>query len=400
MTAREAYVSQVLPSIERGVVGRYARPGHPCLGAEDLLQDAIEALLVVWRKLHGVKPLDELRRIGWTAAVNRIKTRASRYRRGESRTLTTSLDASWNGEDGQAVEACVSDDRGVEDSYFWFGLEEMKAGLSSTALVVFGELVEPGAVTCRETLRLTRRADGKAGNHARRAERLAIAKSLQLPEATVRDALAEVRASARKIFLSGKRRAVSYRILKASQPLGQGDEEMGGKTTEAFVPSLDDIAGDPLQASAAAGDSAAGQVPAVPSTETPARKRGGSAKKEPAANEKASTAAASVSPKRREGKVTKTKSTAKKAGAAAKAPAPKASAAKKPETAKAAGDRRAPGSSLEIVRKGLKAGLAQAAIVEKLKASGIKSADPWDGRVEQMIKRIKQEEKQEQKKAA
>lgn len=398
MTAREAYISQVLPSIEHGVVGRYARAGHPCLGAEDLLQDAIEALLVVWRKLHGAKPLDELRRIGWTAAVNRIRTRASRYRRGELSTATTSLDAPWTGEDGSAVEASVSDDRGVEDSYFWFGLEEMKSGLSGTAQAVLGELVEPGSVTCRETRRLTRRADGKAGNHARRAERLAIAKGLRLPEAAVRDALAEVRASARKVFFAGKRRAASYRILRADQPHGQGDGSMrGSKTEAAFVPSLDDIvAGDPLQVSAETSGSQSGSSAeggagdGKKSAKRGARKEksaGEGTSKAKSSGENESAPEAAASPQRRKGKTMKQQSKAKKVTAVK---------AKKNN----GGEKRAPGSSLDIVRKGLKAGLNQAAIVEKLKASGIKSADPWEARVERMIKRVKQEEKQEQKKAA
>lgn len=46
--------------------------------------------------------------------------------------------------------------------------------------------------------------------------------------------------------------------------------------------------------------------------------------------------------------------------------------------------------SLSIVREGVAAGLSKDAIVAKLKASGIKSGDPWEDRVDRMLARIKE----------
>lgn len=45
--------------------------------------------------------------------------------------------------------------------------------------------------------------------------------------------------------------------------------------------------------------------------------------------------------------------------------------------------------SIDIVREGLATGLSKDEIVAKLKASGIKSGDPWEARVDKMFARLK-----------
>lgn len=142
-----AYLKRMTPTAvwaSRRWAGR-----HAYLGEDDLLQEAMLALVGVWRRLYGQKGFDDLRRIGRTAVLRRLWGQHARASaRGEGRVAVwVGLDDPLyaNGGDGRATVAeVIAAEGGDEDAFLPFVLEALSGVLDGAARAALAQTVAGG----------------------------------------------------------------------------------------------------------------------------------------------------------------------------------------------------------------------------------------------------------------
>jgi hypothetical protein len=235
------YVALMTPTV-RWAARRYGRPGHPLLAPEELERDGIEALLTTWNAYYPRSP-DDLARLGRRAVLNKFAgVRSHAMSRGE-RDVAAWVDLDLPlireaGEDAPKLSEILGAE-GIEDVFFWFGLDELDRSLDDVARAVLGELLDPGVKTLRAVRRAWKARAGRAGNWwaGCRAAALAAGAGVKGPEVTA--ALHRIRLATKKIFV-GEPPGDRYRDMRelmatrGGTTINRGDMSMG--TEKGFIP--------------------------------------------------------------------------------------------------------------------------------------------------------------------
>ena len=213
----EAFLARMTPLA--GWAARRKAAPHPLLAQPDLFQDAMETLLRVWRQ-HYPKSPEDLCRIGRVAVLRKLAAvRAHAYSRGEGEvTAWVDLDQPLYDGSGLRISDLLGAD-GIEDVFFWFGLDELERTLDDLGRAVLGELLDPGERTLRAIRQVWRRragVRGKGGNWWAKYRAVVVARGLRVPPAAVGSALRRVRQGVREVFLT-------------REPLPEGYREVGGR---------------------------------------------------------------------------------------------------------------------------------------------------------------------------
>lgn len=237
--SEEKYLRRMMPMV-RWVASRRATR-HPYLGAEDLFQEGLIALMSVWRRHYPKTPKD-LTRLGWAAVLKTMwAVRRRAWSRGERDGPThVDLESPVTGsedDDPLQLQDVVGAD-GVESVFFLFALDELERGLSDAGRLVLGELLDPG----RRTLAAVRSAWSRkrsvgGGNWWLRHRASVLADGTGLDAVTTCVALTEVRKKVRELFLIGEPPVGEYSIvrgLKATQHVAERRSTMSSE--KGFIP--------------------------------------------------------------------------------------------------------------------------------------------------------------------
>lgn len=217
------YLRRMEP-MARWAARRHEAP-HPYLARDDLLSDAMEALCRVWRQ-HYEKSPGDLCRIGRVAVLRRMwDARAHAWSRGEGEVaawvdLDQALGEEGHPEGGLRMSDILGAD-GIEDTFFWFALDELERNLDEVGRLVLGELLDPGQKTLRAIRRVWRKRAGKRGNWWAKYRDEVVAKGLGLSRVKVKAALARLRKEATETFLSGEIPITRYRDIWGGAVSGQ-----------------------------------------------------------------------------------------------------------------------------------------------------------------------------------
>ncbi len=217
----EAYLKRMKPWV-LSVTRRRARPAHPYLSQEDLIQDGFMQLWTVWRKHHRHLPREELCRMG-TVAVKRaaISTYSRARAFGASTTGLVSLDAPAT----RAAAIRVVGEDGVQTALAGRTLLELERSLPGLEQRLLQELIAPRAATqaALQQAWAGRRQKGGATGHQnwRPIRDGVLAQVLRVTLPRLRLALERIEAQAERL-LNGST-PIAYDVVRATSPLPEED---------------------------------------------------------------------------------------------------------------------------------------------------------------------------------
>jgi hypothetical protein len=253
---------------------RHAR-NHPLLSVSDLLQDALEELSRVWRRLYGQTTEADLVRIGRKAILRRMwrawrhSGREVQYR--EAKRLV-SLGQAVADEDVSApadriktLYELVEDPAGTEDACAPFALDQLRRCLGAQATQVLDALLQPSGALVKAATWYRRRATARGNWWGQHRARI-LARGTGLPVEAIPAAMRELRAAALRVFGQGQIERSAYRVVERSHGAtgrsSLNDEGCSNmKTSKGFVPEdLDlDAVGSATPAAAGAGAASVGK---------------------------------------------------------------------------------------------------------------------------------------------
>jgi hypothetical protein len=196
----EEYVNSM--EVWRHRVVRGHTQAHPFLAKDDLLQEGLIALWVIYERYNTRLPAQELQRLGTSHMKLEVlcqRTRAGRF--GASGTQRVSLTAR---EGRPSIQLPGAD--GTEEMYYAFRVAEIERVLTTTEIQVLKEVLEPGVRTLAALRALHRRARGDP--HV-----AALAQATALPVGTVQSALARIRRVARYTLQGGNQPMVDETVV-------------------------------------------------------------------------------------------------------------------------------------------------------------------------------------------